>query len=35
MDVSDQAGGFGETRRCKEIGCGREDRDVVAERRIA
>src|SRR6266567_7977490 len=24
MDVSDQAGGFGETRRCEEIACRRE-----------
>ena len=32
MDVSDQAGGFAETRRCEEIGCGREGRDVVAKR---
>jgi hypothetical protein len=32
MDVSDQAGGFGETRRCEEIGCRREGRDVVAKR---
>jgi hypothetical protein len=32
MDVSDQAGRFGETRRCEEIGCRREGRDVVAKR---
>jgi hypothetical protein len=32
MDVSDQAGGFGQMRRCEEIGCRREGRDVVAKR---
>ncbi len=32
IDVSDQAGGFTETRRCEEIGCGREGLDSVAER---
>jgi hypothetical protein len=32
MDVSDQAGGFAETRRCEEIGCRRESRDVIAKR---
>ena len=31
MDVSDQAGGFGETRRCEEFGCRREGHDVVAK----
>jgi hypothetical protein len=32
VDVSDQAGGFGEPRRCEEIGSRREGRDVVAKR---
>jgi len=32
MDVSDQAGGFGETRRREEIGCRRKRCDVVAKR---
>jgi hypothetical protein len=32
MDVSDQAGGFAETRRCEEIGCRRKGRDVIAKR---
>jgi hypothetical protein len=32
MDVSDQAAGFGETRRCEKIGCRREGRNVIAKR---
>jgi signal transduction histidine kinase len=32
MDVSDQAGGFGETRGCEEIGSRRESLDAVAQR---
>jgi hypothetical protein len=32
MDVGDQAGGFGETRRCEEIGFRRKGRNVVAKR---
>ena len=32
MDVNDQAGGFGEARRCEEIGCRRKGHDVVAKR---
>jgi hypothetical protein len=32
MDVSDQAGGFGETRRCEEISCRREILDGVVQR---
>ncbi|UVK41776.1 hypothetical protein LHFGNBLO_000117 [Mesorhizobium sp. AR10] len=32
IDVGDQAGGFAEARRGEEIGCRREDRNVVTER---
>jgi hypothetical protein len=32
MDVSDQAGGFDETRGCEEIACRRESLDRVAQR---
>jgi len=32
MDVSDQTGGFEETRRCEEIGCRRKSLDSVALR---
>jgi len=32
LNVADQAGRFEETRRCKEIGSGREDLDRIAQR---
>jgi hypothetical protein len=32
VDISDQAGGFGETRRCEEMGCRWKNCDIVAKR---